>query len=301
MEHPGLDDAYLRYIQATPENQRYIQSFYLPFFQRCRGQVVDLACGHGDFVQLLNEQGVTAIGVDSDPDCAAEARRRGIHIVQSDVLDYLRQVEENCLAGIFSAHLVEHLPYPQVMELIRLSYRALEPGGLILIVTPNVRGLYPHLESFYMHFGHVSFYHPRLLCFFLDYFGYSDPRVGENPRMAQPLWRGGIWPDPARYEAGAGEARLSPVRYDALLPSSYHNVVGRIISRFKGYAARLIVQPLLDQVVVGVNRRLLYLEAYVESVRKHLMALDRSVECFVYATKGEIALDLPPECVGERL
>jgi len=330
MKYPGLDDAFLRYIQATPENQRRIQSFYIPFFVKLQGLVVDLACGHGDFVQLLTEHGVEALGVDGDPACCAEVRQRGVNIVCADVFDYLQQVEENSLAGICSFHLVEHLHYQQVMELIRLSYRALKPGGIILLATPNVRGLFPHLESFYMHFGHVTFYHPRLLSFFLDYWGFSEPRAGENPRMAQPLWRYVAWSDPDELPVPvdpeldtAGELGLPrSVHCDPTLPSRYRNVLGRLISAVKMFAVHLLVQPLLDRLamqinenvytlnrhIVHFNRTIAYqqnylrrLNANVNATHQRLMGLDRGVECYVYATKGKTALDLPPELVGEKL
>ena len=40
---------------------------------------------------------------------------------------------------------------------------------------------------FYLHFGHVSFYHPRLLCFFLEHAGFVEPQYGANPQTASPL------------------------------------------------------------------------------------------------------------------
>jgi len=312
MKYTDLDDAFLRYIGATPENQRRIQSFYIPFFADFQGLVVDLACGHGDFVQLLTEQGVEALGVDSDPACCAEANDRGIDVLCCDVFDYLDQVEEESLAGIFSAHLVEHLPYQKVLELIQLSYRALQPQGIILLTTPNVRTLYTHLESFYMHFGHVTFYHPKLLSFFLDYSGFSDPRVGENPRMARPLWRDVTW-------SGFDDltARASPmpaVQYNPELRSQYPGILGRTISAVKMFVVRLVVQPLLDRVVGVVNQRmqavnhdiaaqwryLQQINADLNATHRQLLELDRSVECYVYATKGEIDLKLSPELMGER-
>lgn len=308
-QHPGLDDAFLRYIQATPENQRRIQSFYLPLFTDRDGLVVDLACGHGDFVQLLTEHGVEAVGVDSDPACCEEAQGRGMNVLYSDVFDYLRRVEEGSLSGIFSAHLVEHLPYQQVMELIRLSYRGLQPGGVIVLTTPNVRGLYPHLESFYMHFGHVAFYHPRLLCFFLDYFGFSSPRTGENPRMAHPLWRRVAWPDPGGAVAWSdGDPDWPPpLHYRLQRPSEHGSIIERAIAGGKSLLAGRVLQPFLDRLLSGVNQSIVELRHYVRQLNsnvnathRRLMALDRPVECYVYATKGEVELHLPPELIGER-
>jgi len=311
MAHHGLDDAFLRYIDASPKNQRRIQSFYLPFFLKCRGLVVDLACGHGDFVQLLTEHRVEALGVDSDPACCREVERRGIDIQCADVIEYLEGIPEGSLSGVFSAHLVEHLPYQRVMAVARLAYQALEPGGIILLTTPNVRGLYPHLESFYMHFGHVTFYHPRLLAFFLDYMGFSNPRSGENPRMAHPLWGDVAWIDPGDRVTWSDEACETSrsefaVRYDARLRSKYPGAIGRIISATKTFLARLLVQPLLDQAVSEFNEAIGELWDYVSqananinATHERLVGLDRAVECYVYATKGEVDLDLPPSLIGE--
>ena len=98
------------------------------------------------------------------------------------------------------------------------------------------------------------------------------------------------------------------MRYDPQLPSQYPGLIGRTVSTVKMLAVRLIVQPLLDRVVKEVNqslyelgRYLRQLNANVNATHQRLMELDRAVECYVYATKGEIALDLPPELVGERL
>jgi len=286
MEYPGLDDAFLRYIQATPENQRRIQSFYIPFFSGCQGQVVDLACGHGDFVQLLGEQGIEALGVDSDPACCDEVRQRGLNIVCRDVIDYLRQVEENSLGGIFSAHLVEHLPYQTVMEMIRLSYRALKPGGIILLVTPNVRSMYAHLDSFYKHFGHVSFYHPELLCFFLDYFGFARPQAGENPQMVMPLWGPNLL-DRLRQEVpDRSDPGLTPhLTYERMLPLPEDNLVRRVIRSVKMFLVRMVVQPYIDQLVVGVNQSITDVNLFAADVYRLFGTLDRAVECYAYAHK----------------
>jgi len=259
---PGLDYEFLRYIQVTPEGQKKIQSYYLPFFKGCQ-LVVDLGCGDGDFVELLEENGITAIGVDSDPKCCAAAQQRGLNIVCQDVFVYLRGLEAESVDGIFSAHLVEHLPYEKVLELLRLSKRALRKGGCIVLTTPNVRGLFSHLEMFYMHFGHVTFYHPKLLCFFLEYTGFSNPVMGENPNFPSPLW---------------GNLKLTPIRYEPELPLVKDNPLRRLIKRGKMLLVKLIVQPYLDQLVPQMNERLAQLKSALDII-------DRPFECYVYATK----------------
>lgn len=289
--YPDLDYEFQRYTGVIAENQRHIQSFYLPFFES-RQRVLDLACGDGDFVEMLTEQGVSARGVDFDPKACEAVRARGLDVVCQDVFDYLEQIEPESVDGIFSAHLVEHLTYQQVLKMLELGLRALRPGGIILLVTPNVRSMYAHLESFYKHFGHISFYHPELLCFFLDYTGFAKAQMGENPRMATPLWGE---PDIFRHLQDRGSAQPIPyLTYERMLPLPSGNPLRRAIRCVKMFLVRMIVQPYIDQIVVGVNETVAVANQmaigtahFLGQVREKL---DRPVECYVYAYK---ALDRP--------
>ena len=246
----GLDHAFLRYIGVNPTDQRRNQGFYLQFFTSCR-QVVDLGCGDGDFVQLLIEQGIQAVGVDKDPVAVEHLRQENLPIIDADAVGYLETAEAASLDGIFAAHLVEHMPYEAVYGLMFHAYRTLKPGGRIVLVTPNVRGLVSHLEMYWMHFGHVSFYHPRLLCFFLHSVGFDSETWGENPSPAHPIfgdlaqhWAPAelaksaatqvgplpleVYPRqayqhdaPVRQEvASAGKIRVPPVQWSASVPRS---------------------------------------------------------------------------------
>lgn len=181
--YPDLDYRFLRYIGVTLEGEAQIHRIYVPMLAGCR-QVVDLGCGLGGFVQLLRDAGIDAYGVDADPQCAADAQAHGIPVVVDDVLHHLRTLAPATLDGVFSAHLVEHLPYPVVIELIELAFRALRPGGRLLLATPNPRALVSHLEMYTMHFGHVAMYHPNLLAYFMDYAGFVDVTHGENAATA---------------------------------------------------------------------------------------------------------------------
>jgi len=313
MPEKGLDFAFLRHIGVEPETQRRIQQFYRPWFSRCE-RVVDLACGDGDFVAMLQEQEVQAVGVDSDPVCCAAVRERGLEIVCQDVFDFLRAAPEASFDGVFSAHLVEHLPYDQVLEMVRLSWRVLKPGGVIVLVTPNVRGLYTHLESFYLHFGHVSFYHPELLCFFLAQAGFTDWEWGENPQMATPLWgRPALHtslPDiqlPNVRPASEHPLEAGHIQLHRELPVHAPGLLGRLVGRVKRALTIWLILPYLDELVPQLNRqlarvnyqfvqsnhRVAQLLAHLDDAQANLAAhlgrvlerLDRPVECYATATK----------------
>lgn len=251
----GLDHAFLRWLPVVPEDQKAFQRFYLPFFEDCE-TVVDLGCGEGNFVELLAEQGIDAVGVDFDRKCCESAWERDLNVVHQDALTYLAEAEAESVDGIFAAHLVEHLPYETVIELIQRSYRVLKPAGTIVLTTPNVRGLYSHLEMFYIHFGHVTFYHPRLLCFFLEFAGFTDPEFGENPTEPHPMC-GDILNTLEDLQSQTAEVHappaIVPISYDPQLPKP-RNPLRRLIWHGKMLLVKLIVQPYLDHFMTEINR-----------------------------------------------
>jgi SAM-dependent methyltransferase len=276
----GLDYDFLRYIGVTPIVQRQNQRFYLPFFKDCR-QVVDVGCGDGDFVEMLREQGVDACGVDNDPIAVQHLRERQIPVVEADVVTYLKRVEPGSLDGIFSAHLVEHLPYQAVYTLIHYAYHALKPGGRIVLTTPNARALVSHLEMYWLHFGHVAFYHPRLLCFFLHRVGFQNETWGENPAPPHPLSG-----EPSTGEFLGSDFEI-PIHWEAV-PTN------RALSRWRS-AVRVRLARLLglDDIVRQANNRLRQLAVQtnqshteIKRLASVIDRLDRPFECYATAVKN---------------
>ena len=268
-EFPGLDFDFLRYIDVLPENQRRIQRAYLPYFAGCRN-IVDLGCGDADFVELCQAEGLNVVGVDSDEKSFASASARNLPIIQQDVFSYLAAQPANSVDGIFCAHLVEHLPYPKVIELVHQSYRLLQPGGILVLLTPNVRSLFAHLEMFYLHFGHVSFYHPRLLAFFLEHDGFTAIEIGENEETASPLLPfvkqmaadsteftvGAVlppaWVEPPPASAGG----RSVIAYRREIPRQGSGPLAAASYRAKRWLTRWLVQPAVDALAQGVEDEL---------------------------------------------
>ena len=267
----SLDYAFLRYFGVDTAVEKRFHSFYLNYLSDYH-RVLDLGSGMGGFVQLLCKAGKDAYGVDSDPGCVTEARSLGVEIVEADVIEYLRTVEEGSLDAIFSAHLVEHLPYEVVLEVIRLSYRALRPGGRLLLVTPNPRALISHLEFYHQHFGHVAFYQPELLAFFMDFCGFQHTQTGENPDT-----------NPDQVAAGHPLAKMSaplpvPLTHWDVLPRP-DNFWRRLIWGPKMWLVRWLVRPYTDPMMT----RLAQTEQRLADIA---VALNRPFECYAIGDKA---------------
>ncbi len=280
----GLDYDFLRYIDVSPAGQRRIQQFYLPLFAGCR-QVVDLGCGDGDFVALLLEQGIDAVGVDADDKVAAAAQAQGLPLIHQNVFDYLAAAPDESVDGIFCAHLVEHLPYPQVMTLIQQAQRILRPGGRIVLATPDARTIFSHLEMFYLHFGHVSFYHPRLLCFLLEHAGFGPAEMGVNPETASPMLPHvqALAARPPHYTTDRG----SRLPYRREVPPQGGSLLHRLSYRIKHALAGWLVLPFTDSLAASIHERMGDLDRDVQSLAQSIQSINGPFECYATAIKPD--------------
>jgi SAM-dependent methyltransferase len=174
-----MDSEYIRILQRPR----------VRFFDGCK-RVLDVACGPGIFLELLREAGIEALGVDRDEKIVEKARLKNLNVIQADIFDYLEEVEEGH-DGIFCSHLLEHLPFDQVVRSIELITKRLDPGGVVVFVLPNPGSIRLHLFGFWRDPEHVRFYTGSLIASVCQHYGlnveYSNeeetPNLLETPRI----------------------------------------------------------------------------------------------------------------------
>ena len=143
-----------RDFRGTEEEIRARQSFYIPFFRGCK-TVLDIACGRGEFLELMRELHVPARGVDLDADMVGRCREKALDVIQGEVFAHLADMPDGSLDGIFSAQFVEHLPPESYASLIAQCARKLASGGVLAIETPNPECLAIFSQTFYLDPTHV--------------------------------------------------------------------------------------------------------------------------------------------------
>jgi SAM-dependent methyltransferase len=139
--------------------------------------VVDIGCGRAELVEMLTRRDVEAIGVDTDPSMVAEARDRGLDVRQVDGNSFLRGREPGSLGAIIATHLVEHLEFADLVELLELAATRLRPGGVLIAETPNPTSLVVLGNSFILDPTHLRPLHPSLLTFLCEGAGFRDVRL----------------------------------------------------------------------------------------------------------------------------
>ena len=130
----------LESFRGSEDEIRHRMDRYLPDL-RPRGPVLDLGCGRGELLLLLREAGVEATGVEGDLALAEAARRRGLEIVEGDVLEALNNQEPDSLGAVTAIHLFEHLTPAHLISVLAEIRRVLRPGGLLIAECPNPHSL----------------------------------------------------------------------------------------------------------------------------------------------------------------
>ncbi len=158
---------------------------YLPFFPAGES-VLDLGCGRGEALAVLASKGVNAKGIDSSAEMVRHCIARNLDARQADLLDELSRREEGSLGGIISLHVIEHLPEQSLFQLIRRSWRALRPGGVLILETPNPLSLVVSARNFWRDPTHRRPIHPETLAFMFEQAGF-DPveRLDLSPFKAE--------------------------------------------------------------------------------------------------------------------
>jgi len=101
------------------------------------GPVVDLGCGRGELVRLLQADGFDAEGIDISPEQAALARAAGVARVRQGDFRALLAAHPAHYAAITATDLLEHLTKPEVLQTFDDVAAALAPGGVFVGRVPN--------------------------------------------------------------------------------------------------------------------------------------------------------------------
>ena len=162
--------------------------------------ILDLGCGRGEWLQLLEDEGIPSIGVDSNTamvQCCIDA---GLEAYAADALQYLAALPSNSLGGLTAFHIIEHLPIDVFIRLIDEALRVVRPGGVVLFETPNPENLIVGACNFYVDPTHRNPLPPALVAFLLEARGFE--RVEIDRRHPG---------DPALHLKGNDEAITSPL------------------------------------------------------------------------------------------
>lgn len=171
-------------FRGSESDIRQRLSIYLPKISALSDQTaltgklhVDVGCGRGEWLKLLQEQGLKVQGIDLDASMVATCKEKQLPADCVDALRWLETQPDQSIAMISGFHIAEHLSFDILMALMAQSLRCLAPGGLLLLETPNPENLTVGANSFYLDPTHLNPIPPMLLQFMAEFNGFSDSQI----------------------------------------------------------------------------------------------------------------------------
>ena len=177
-------------FRGSEEYVKAGQLHYVPSFEGCQS-VLDIGCGRGEFLEIMREADIPAVGIDLSQESVAICRLKGLEAETADLFTYLAGLPEESLDGIFCAQVVEHLPPERLPEMIQLCAGRLARNGVLVIETPNPECLAIFATHFYLDPTHARPVPHPLLAFYLEEYGVGvvevrklAPAVESMPSLA---------------------------------------------------------------------------------------------------------------------
>jgi len=166
--------------RGSEEQIKQQVAIYLPYIYSVYEKgcpVLDIGCGRGEWVELMQENGYQATGVDLNAVMVSQAKEKQLNVECVDVLQYLKRLPDNALSAVTGIHIIEHLEFTYLIELLQEIYRVLKKGGGVILETPNPENVFVGAQFFYTDPTHKNPIVPTTLEFLLHYLGYGTVEI----------------------------------------------------------------------------------------------------------------------------
>jgi len=173
---PALDYFGLELKFRRPHLIRDRYARYLKHFSDCQ-DVLDIGCGRGEFVEMLLANGISARGVDLNPDAVAAASERNLPVELAEASSYLGSLPNGSLGGVFAAQVVEHLEPEHLARLLQLCFEKMKEGAPIILETLNPSCIWAMVNWFVVDPTHVWPIHVNTLKFLLESAGFHGIEI----------------------------------------------------------------------------------------------------------------------------
>jgi len=140
-------------------------------------KAIDLGCGRGEWLEILEEMGAHGLGVDLDAGMLEGCHEKGLNVVQANAIEHLISLPDDSYLVISAFHLIEHISFQDLEKLLNEAKRVLVPGGLLILETPNPENITVATCNFYLDPSHERPIPPELLLFLTEFMGFSRNKV----------------------------------------------------------------------------------------------------------------------------
>jgi O-antigen chain-terminating methyltransferase len=169
-------------FRGTRKDIKHRQEVYIPTIQQAlkatkNALVIDMGCGRGEWLELLQEHDIVAQGIDLNTIMIKECESRQLMAKEADIIDYLRQLNAATVSAITGFHIIEHLPFKVMISFLDECLRVLKPGGVIIFETPNPENILVGACHFYTDPSHHNPLVPETMRFIVEQRGFEKTEI----------------------------------------------------------------------------------------------------------------------------
>lgn len=158
------------------------QKKYLKYLKNIKGLnkkyvFLEIGFGRGEFLELLKEAGFkNVIGIDTNKEYIKTAENRGYSVEQADIMDFIVDYQDK-ISGASLFHILEHLDFEKIFDLLYFLYQRLTKDGVLIIETPNTENLQVGANNFFYDATHKTKLPPLFLETVFKYIGYKNIKI----------------------------------------------------------------------------------------------------------------------------
>src|SRR4030095_6486046 len=101
----------------------------------------------------------------------------GLDARQGDIPRFLQTFADESLSMVTAFHLLEHIPFQDLLNVIDHAVRLLKPGGIAIFETPNPKNIFVSSNNFYLDPTHRHPIPSEFLAFVMETRGLCRPQV----------------------------------------------------------------------------------------------------------------------------
>lgn len=148
---------------------------YMPDNRSVRSLVI--SCGAGYMVDLMNKEGYSnTLGIDSDPDKIAVAKRHGLNCRVANAFPFLRE-NQATFDLIFAEQEINHLTKEEILDFLILCRKSLRDNGTLFIHSLNGANPITGAEALAQNFNHFNTFTEYSLRQVLKHAKFEDIKV----------------------------------------------------------------------------------------------------------------------------
>jgi ubiquinone/menaquinone biosynthesis C-methylase UbiE len=180
-----IDSLYVAFEDVFRGSRDDIKSRLAPYLEQVKiagagspgKPILDIGCGRGEWLELLQEHHLEAYGVDLNSMMVERCKSLGFRVLKADAVGHLRELPDNSLTAITAFHFIEHIPFDIFVNFLDDALRVLAPGGVLILETPNPETIRVGATTFYYDPTHRNPLPPVPTRFIVEHRGFVDVEI----------------------------------------------------------------------------------------------------------------------------